>query len=565
MSNFGRLVVRERHFLLANRTLVLSKPDRHHAAGRCHSLPGGGECSHSHPDEEFGSRLVERHFQHGSWSVNWAGFVDQQQQPVWWSQPTCQFSPWTLSTFVFERLYWFNRPLGNIAQITRANRYLAVILASLNIFLIGLVMREYWHVRTYSSNLADSDNSNDGSVRSDNSRIAQLLGVLASFVLALTFLHVHDTSYGRVEALLSLLITIIMWLYVRFDQQPSLSQLACIGVPLGVLIAAKYNAGFWSVIIALFGLVRYLKVQTEISALTPGDLSKPRRQVSMLHSVSVYSIVLVGVSLICFCLAIPELFSDWRPFWQGIVLELNHYSGGHIPHEAMNASDFNLRFYLVYLAWLGMGVMPLLGSVVFLVYATFGGQRLDRFVLTIVAIGMLTICLPRVRFERNLELLLVPAIFASVIGIYGMCRVIARGNTRLMVGLLIVCPVIFMAQSMLAVTRYLDHAINATKRMEVFRDFEQLKPEYCVQNHHPSEYALDLADHVALVDYGDPFSRAYIPVWEPVLKPFRVVGVYESAWRRYGYPFSTVDVYCGPSRLVMLTRREPLPEPANMP
>ncbi len=92
------------------------------------------------PDEDIITQLVNRHLQTGSWSANWAG-VRSATGPLWWSMPTYQFSPYTLTSYAVQRLFYLlgdgDKP--NTNEIKLINRSFSAAAGTLTVLLAGVL------------------------------------------------------------------------------------------------------------------------------------------------------------------------------------------------------------------------------------------------------------------------------------------------------------------------------------------------------------------------------------------------------------------------------------------
>jgi 4-amino-4-deoxy-L-arabinose transferase-like glycosyltransferase len=470
--------------------------------------------THSHPDEPIVAALMERSVNQGILTANWAGF----DQP--WSRPTYQFSPYTLVQSATARLvYWLismpTSPDGYIL-LARLSSCVWGALAVLLVFFLG---------------------------RACFSPPAALWG---EAILATCFLQVQDSIYARVDSFLCLLVLVSLFLAVRAAKRPGCySWLVATSLSVGVTIAAKYNA------IPVLVLIPFIPFRWAQA----GAISRGRAVLLVFASLFIAGIGFVG--------ATPELLWQAGPLITGLQYELNHYQTGHIPYQAYDWGDNNLFYWTRYLAWLGFGLLPSLFALLFVVRIAVLRRWEDFMLGTFLTVAAVLILATKVRFERNLEICLGPLALVAGVTAWDLFRwmkgrpnvVVARFLGIAFVSLWFCQPlrVLYHFRETLDYPRQLKAQLRPPLLMPVHTAFIRLKNE-------PPESAVMGYDQVLLEDFGDPFSAEIVARWRRILGRDHCI-ILTSPWSRHGYPFSTVDVYHGPSRVYVFQRSA---KPANI-
>lgn len=458
-----------------------------------------------HQDEPIVARLALRNAAEGRWrdvSVSWDSLRDWK-----WARPTYQFSPYTLLASAAVKLATAVRgPLALDDAIRLIRGLSALFGAAAGIFVFRL-----------AAGLGASP----------------MAAALAQGLLALSPLAVQDSIYARVDALAGLLVAAGLWWSLVALREGRRAPLAAAGGLAGLALAAKYNA-FVPLLAALLAGLAWRR----------GDRAAVRlRRVGL---------VLVSAAA-GFLLGTPELLRDSAPFFEGLGYEWSHYASGHIPHEAFSAADANWVYWPTYFFWIGLGGAALLGALVALAGVGEDDLRADVWWRGLLLVAVAGAALPRVRFERNWEPALGLLCVAAALGWARLAgaivpRLVRGGATRRAVvaaafALPVLQPAVVTARFATAL-RPDSSPWLALKRGEaldvVGMAFAFNRPEV----NWPGR-----AFDVAVVDFGDPFSADGRPRWAAYAEacPSRV---YESSWARFAYPFSTIDVYHGPRRLL---------------
>ncbi|HVJ81235.1 MAG TPA: glycosyltransferase family 39 protein, partial [Planctomycetia bacterium] len=259
-----------------------------------------------------------------------------------YGRPTYQFSAYSLAVELAARA---GRALtdhpADAGEAIRLGRWISCTCGAASLFLLFLAGR----------NLA-----------------GPAVGFLAQVFLLVAFLHVQDSGYARPEGMLSFAITFALWLWTRARFRPTVASWLCFGAAAGLAIAVKYSA---APLLLLLPLNR-------------------RAFVALLG---------LGAG---FLLGTPEVLVDPAPLLAGIRFEAEHYRAGHIPHQSSGAWDFNALWYANYLCQLGWGWVPALLAAAFLLTPRLPSPDAQRLRLFAFA-ALFMIALPKVRFERNLE------------------------------------------------------------------------------------------------------------------------------------------------------------------
>jgi hypothetical protein len=466
-----------------------------------------------HIDEAIIAGLAQRTVDAGRLSANWDGFPE-----AWWSRPTYQFSPYTLAQ---TAVHWLlNRCLGwpaTLDEHVRCARLTSCACAGLAVFLLFFVTR-----RLFASTAA---------------------GLLAQAVLALSLLNIQDSIYARVDALIGLLVVACLGataLAITTNRYRLWGGAAALLA--GVTLSAKYNT------VPVLLLVAFVPVHQVFVGKEGWG-----------RACGTAALGLVGVA-VGFLAATPEVLWDPAPLYEGWKHEYDHYTEGHVPHQAFDFWDNNLFYYADYLSRLGVGWFPCLFALLF-----FGlglARRTAPYLLVgsylLVAFGLVLVTL--VRFERNLEMLLVPlAVAAGVAAAVCLDRVRATAGARAALAATVVLLVLSFAQPLQTIVRFsaaLRPEASPWQHLDAVGVRDKSVVRMLLQTESPQ-----LREHreILLLDYGDAFSRTGLARWRRALGDHEYL-VLSTPWSEYGYPFSTIDMYHGPARIHVL---RPIQQPAH--
>jgi hypothetical protein len=467
-----------------------------------------------HPDEPIVAGMAWVAGESGRLTANWAAVPGRK-----WSRPTYQFSPYTLTenaaALAARRLLgWPATPGDHI----RFGRWFSVSCGALAVLVCYFAART-WYGDPWTA-------------------------LLAELLLACSFLHVQDSGYARVEAMLSLAVLLAVWAGGAALASPTCGRCILLGTLIGVAVATKYNAA--PLLVMVFAPV--------LAGRRSAGMAAPAR----LGRVCVAAIAVP----IGFFLATPEALADLDPLVKGIQWEAAHYAHGHPPHEAIDESDGNLKFWADYLARLGFGWATTLAAACFVLTAV-GDRR--NFLLALFLIAAMTLLvLVRVRFERNAEILLGPACLAAAVFLARAWSV--RGVARLAVRTAVVIAVGgTVAQHGVALGRFhlqqqptsspfqqLPASLTSGSKRDVYERY--------IHDPIPDEWT-EFSD-LLFAGHSDRYSQRGLRRWRERLKEGWRVEVYHAPWSLYGYPFSTVESYHGPGFLLWATRK-PSPPDSN--
>jgi hypothetical protein len=485
-----------------------------------------------HADEPLIANLAMRAAETGRFTANW---VDVQRG-FFWDRPTYQFSPYSL---VVEGIHWalcnsIGWPRLRDQHIACA-RVFSCVCASLAVFMTFFVARRAFH--------------------------SLAAAFLAESVMAICPLSIEDGMFARVDTFVGFLVIACCFLAMLAMQKGDLLaepmtthpansirkatnyqaawwQLAA-ALVAGVAIAAKYNAAPVIIFVLWIPLGRWLD-----------------RRISICRLLAEASGLLL-VTALGLVLATPEVFVDPRPLFDGIRFELAHYSHDHVPYQAYGWRDNNLFYWTWYLARLGFGLVPLLAFSLFMFKSRTMG-RAGSVLASFLSVALLLAILPRVRFERNLEILLAPMAVAAALGFLIFLEQLPPTKVgwryALVVGPLLV---FFFIQQ----TRTLTDLHRATRPdswpWSKALELDLQGPScYCELLSKPRDNPGSRAyPQVFLADFNDPFSAANLPRWRRFLGSDSSVIVFSSDWSKHGYPFSTLDMVLGPTRLYCIRRK----------
>jgi hypothetical protein len=502
-----------------------------------------------HADEPLIANLAMRAAETGRLTANW----QDVQRGFFWDRPTYQFSPYTLTV---EGIHWvlcnsIGWPRLRDQHILCA-RVISCFWSALAVFVTFLVTRLAFR--------------------------SLPAAFLAQAVLALCPLSVEDGMFARVDTFVCFLVVACYYLatvamrrgglLVPFQAQsfnaavPSLpmqrfgasvpsppasggegrlrgaaSWSIAAALVAGVAIAAKYNAAPVVIFILWIPLARWLDRRISFGRFTA-------------ETIALLSITVAGLVL-----ATPEVFVDPRPLIDGIRFELLHYSHDHIPYQAYGWRDNNLFYWTWYLARLGFGLLPLLAFALFMFKFRSRG-RPGSVLASFLSVALVLAMLSRVRFERNLEILLGPMAVAAALGFLILVeRLPAFVPGRILVAAILLM-FFFVQQARVLVDLHRAIDPQSWPWSKALKLDLQGPSCYCELLSRPRDNPESRGyPQVFLADFNDPFSAAYLPRWRKYLGTDCTVLVFSSDWAMHGYPFSTLDMVLGPTRLYCFRRK----------
>ncbi len=465
----------------------------------------------THMDESIITRLSERATNDGLISANWDGFTG-----TWFTKSTYQFSPYSLIqegvALTADKLTGWPNSLRGHQRLARTT---SCVFGALTILLVFFTARELF--------------GNNWSA------------LYSEIILAVGFLHVQDSIYARVEAFLCMCIVLCLYCSAKsLTSRRATEWSYATAFVAGVAIAAKYNA---LPVLVLVAFAVYFIIKPFQSSIS-----------SSLIAIAKYGLVMI----LGFVMATPEILIDPQPLIDGALSEYRHYAKGHIPHEAFDFWDNNLFYFSRYLMELGLGVVSCLLALGFL-YLVWRVRTVPAIMLaTFLCVAFVLGVMPTVRFERNLEVFFGPLAIAAGTTAGAIVTWASRRYTKPVVGLVAVGLLLgIIAQPAVTLFRFRGAVrIEAVPQIQYLRANagRDLEPQVFLMNESPPSERIE-AEQVVLIDHGDPFSRANEDRWEQLYAPYDRVE-YRSPWSDFGYVFSTIDVYHGPSRYVVFTRPE---------
>jgi hypothetical protein len=483
-------------------------------------------------DEPLIASLAKNAADGGRFTANWASvhanreIVAGGMPGFYWDRPTYQFSPHTLlEEFFHWALYHTTGWPESTADHIYCARGISCAWGALAVFFAFLAT---WKA------------------------FASLpTAFLAETILALAPLNVEDSMFARVDAFVCFLVVLCFYLVsLAMDRSGTLFPGAVEEAPeapwrprpwtvaaalvAGIAIAAKYNAA----------PVLMLVLWIPLAGWWRGGISL---RIACLQALAVFAIAGAG-----FVIATPEVVTDVQPLIEGMSFELQHYREGHIPFQALGWRDNNLFYWTWYLSRLGFGLLPLMAAALFLVNfknsTSLAGAVLASY---LVVAGVMTI-LPRVRFERNFELILGPLAIASALGFMIFHNHLRRRERPVVLALTAIYLALFFAQqirTLFDVRELLQPESRVTRVLEL--PLWQLGSYYGDMMSTPNPKARNFAN-VFLADYNDSFSACNRQEWLKLLGVERETTVWHSAWSKHGYPFSSLDLMFGPARLYLI-------------
>ncbi len=470
--------------------------------------------TNSHPDEPIIANLEERFVEQGILTADWGVF-----KPQLWAQSTYQFSPYTLvQSLIAKLVYWESVPPPSLDRYILLARITSCCWGGLAVLLVFFLGRTCF------------------------SPGAALLG---EATLATCFLQVQDSIYARVDSFLGCLSILSLVLAFRAAKCPgSFYWLVAASFSMGVVIAAKYNAFPVLVLIPCI-LIRWEQA---------GAISPDRAGLLALGSMAIVGAGFIG--------ATPELL--WRPgpLIAGMQFELNHYVFGHIPFQAHDWGNNNFFYWTRYLTCLGLGFLPTLFAVLFIVRIAKLRRWQDLMLGTFLAVSALFIFSTKVRFERNLEICLGPLVLVAGVTAWDCLCWVNRKPNAVMARFLSIAFVALWFSQPLRVLYNFREVFDYKRGWQVQVDSLFLKNVPTVEidlsaPHQPSESSLADYQQVLLLDFGDPFSAERGMRWEQFFRTDPTF-VLVSPWYKHNYPFSTVNFYHGPLRTLVYQKKATL-------
>ncbi len=236
----------------------------------------------------------------------------------------------------------------------------------------------------------------------------------------------------------------------------------------------------------------------------------------------------------------PELL--WRPgpLIAGLQYELNHYSNGHIPHQAYDLGDNNLFYWTQYLAWLGLGLLPTLFALLFIVRIVRLRRWEDIMLGTFLAVSGLLTLASKVRFERNLEICLGPlALVAGVTAWDCICWMSRRQNVVRARFIGIAFVALWFSQPLRVLYNFretVDYRRDWRARLEglLLKDVPTIVVVLKIQS--TDRVGGEGLSASASAGLWRPFSAEAVMRWNPIFShgPHLVL---KSPWHKHNYPF----------------------------
>jgi hypothetical protein len=460
-----------------------------------------------HRDEPIIASLMERAVQRGALTANWDGFSGK-----WWSRPTYQFSPYTLlQSAVAQAVHRLTGWPSDQAGYILLARVVSCCWAGAALLLVFFAAREFFPAGA---------------------------ALLAECTLALSMLHVQDSIYARVDAFVCFLVLLCLLLAIQAARGLASFRLGVLlSLCAGITVAAKPNT--FPVLLLLTWVPCRWAYSRAISW---------RRALLLV----VFFFFLAGLGVL---IATPEILWQPTPFVMGLQYEFKHYTEGQIPHQAHGWEDNNLFYWCRYLVWLGLGLLQTAAALFFTVRVIrlrrWEDLMLGAFLLLAVGLILAT----RVRFERNLEICLGALAIAAAGTAW---TVVNWGRQRLSASSARLALLLFLALWFAQPLRTLYDFTQALGYRQVLRAQvasvldERKKIEIICTTFRPKPSVREYPQ-VLLLDYGDPFSAEGVRQWRRFLG-IPQVAEFRSPWSQRGYPFSTVDTYHGPPRVIVLKR-----------
>lgn len=457
-----------------------------------------------HPDEPLFAAFPERFCAGGPLSADWNSFPDAP-----WKLPSYQHSPYILLHSVAARVThaccgW---PHDLASQIMFA-RVASCFWGGIAVLLTYFAGRVYFSSGT---------------------------SLLATGILALSLLHVQDSMYARLDTFLCVLVLATLLLSARAAKLPGkMRWIVLSSLCAGLTVAAKYNA----VPVLIFLLqAPWARMQAGI---------RTRSQAVLIFG---FSLLLSAVG---FFLATPEGLLHPHSLVAGVLFQAKHYLGGRLPHQAFNSADNNLIYWTRYFVWIGLGIIPAAATLLYFVRTAVIRRREEVLLALFLLLSIVMVCAPTVRFERNLEMCLGPLAVAAAGAIVETSNWLRSkygvNASRTFLGITLA---IWLWQSVQILVDFKD-AVNFRGRLQAENFIRHDRPRLEVYPLREQPTPAKLASpQVILIDFGDPFSKAGVDQWLQALGN-RPSAEIRSPWSKRGYPFSTLDTYHGPARILIV-------------
>lgn len=178
---------------------------------------------------------------------------------------------------------------------------------------------------------------------------SRLVGLVAAFLMAVTYLHVRDSHFGVTDVPATFWVTLTLWLSVRYYRQGIHRDLTWAAMAAGLAASTKYPAG-----------VLLLSV---LSSYIWGNLKAPRK--TLLDGI----LSLCSMAFIGFFLGSPFIVMDFPHFWKDFEIQRRHLAVGHGLDLGLGWI-YHLRFSL----WYGVGPLYLLAALAGMAWALLKKQ-----------------------------------------------------------------------------------------------------------------------------------------------------------------------------------------------
>ncbi len=198
-----------------------------------------------------------------------------------------------------------------------------------------------------------------------------------------------------------------------------------------------------------------------------------------------------------------------------------------MPHEAFDQYDWNAKYFLEYLTGLGMGwgAVCLVGF--FLLNRAIYGNAIERMLAISIVVGFTLVSLPKVRFERNLEVILLGRCSSRAeLVLPTLLSWLERRFLRFKLPLLVAFLVALLAIIQPAIT---------LSRFRSLLEFGSLKMKVGKQSNYHLVFVLVAGTiqhqlpYIVMLDFGDPFSVARPKAGASSCRNFRM-----TRWSRRG-------------------------------
>lgn len=209
----------------------------------------------------------------------------------------------------------------------------------------------------------------------------QRVGILASFFLAFTFLHIRDSHIIKADIPMTFLLMLSFYFAVRMLQEGRNRYYMLTGLIGGLAVGAKYNAVFF-----IFFLITAHILNSIENEKTFKEILLSRKLLSGFIA-----------SLTGFLIAVPYAFLDYKTFYQFLNAQFIQSKAGWIGDSSH--INMHLKIITVFLKK-GMGTSLLLLSLIGIVYSLFRHKKAGILIVSFPLVYFIVIGGSKLNFDR---------------------------------------------------------------------------------------------------------------------------------------------------------------------